>query len=92
MSTSLQIGNILNWIAAGLFAIIGVLNVVLIHPVPGLLYLLFVFVFLPATNTFLKKHFGFTIPPLVKIIAFVMVMWGTLGVADLMELYEASIR
>jgi len=57
--------------------------------VPGLIYLLISLVYLPSTNSLLKKKFGFSIPIAMKIILAVLVLWFTLGVGDLMEMFES---
>ncbi|HEX7017571.1 MAG TPA: hypothetical protein VF209_01530 [Patescibacteria group bacterium] len=69
-----------------LFVIIGVLNAWLVHPVPGIFYLVLSLVYLPITDTMLKKRFGFTIPFAVKMVVGLVILWGTLAVGDLAEI------
>lgn len=84
-----KVGNITCWIFVVVFFVIGILNMILIHPVPGVFYLLLLFIYLPSTNTFLKNKFGFSIPLIVKIIFGLVILWATLAVGDLMEMFES---
>lgn len=80
--------NVLSWVFTIAFAVIGVLNMFLIHPVPGMFYLLLSIVYFPYTNAHLKKRLGFSIPPVVKVIIGFVIIWGTLAVGDLAELFS----
>ena len=62
---------------------IGVLNVILVHLVPGVVFLLLSLVYFPPVNAFLKKRFGFSIPLVARIILGLVAVWFTLGVSDL---------
>jgi len=81
--------NLINWIFFTLFVSIGVLNIIFVHFVPGIIYILISFIYLSFTNTFIKKIFGFSIPIAMKIIIALIVLWFTLGVSDLMEMFES---
>jgi hypothetical protein len=74
------------WIFTVLFFIIGLLNLFLVHPVPGVFYILLSIVYFPKTDIYLKKKLGFTIPVLIKIIFGTVILWGTLAVGDLAEI------
>ncbi len=69
------------------FIAVGLLNLFLVHPVPGVFYLLLSLVYFPQFNMLLKKWFGFSIPLSLKIILGLVVLWGTLAVGDLAEMY-----
>lgn len=86
ISTMSAVFNIVSLILGIVFFITGVLNAALVHPVPGVFYLLLSLVYLPATNTFLKKRFGFSIPLSIKIIVGLVILWATLAVGDLAEI------
>ncbi|MFK2819716.1 hypothetical protein U0L90_06280 [Flavobacteriaceae sp. LMIT009] len=86
MTTTNEKGFIFSWIMGGFFVIIGVLNILLVDVVPGLFYLVLALLLIPITNYWLKKTVGFTIPFSVKVIAFIIIMWATLGVGDLAEI------
>ncbi len=79
--------NVISWIFGLLLVTIGVMNIVLVHPVPGIFYIVVSFLFFPPTNVFLKKKFNFLIPFWLKVVLLFLIMWPTLGVGDLAELY-----
>lgn len=68
------------------FIATGVLNLVLVHPVPGIFYLLLSLLYFPFTDAFLRKKLGFTVPFAAKIMVGLAVFWGTLAVGDLAEI------
>jgi hypothetical protein len=86
-STTSTALNIMNWILSIVFLITGILNLFLVHPVPGIFYIFLSFIYYPATNTILKKRFGFVIPVILKVILGFVVLWGTLAVGDLAEIF-----
>jgi len=81
--------DIISWIFGVGFFIIGVLNIIFVHIVPGSFYILLTFLYIPSTNTYFKKRFGLWIPIAVKIILGLIILWATLGVGDLMEMFES---
>lgn len=90
--------NIISWMFCIGFFIIGILNIFLVHIIPGgiyillsLFYILLSLFYIPSTNNLLKKRLGFSISPVIKIIIGIIVLWGTLAVGDLMELFESRI-
>ena len=83
----LNIWNIGSWLAGITLVVLGILNVLLVHPVLGIVYLLLSFVFFPPVHSILKRKFGFRIPLAVRIILFIVIIWFTLGVGDLAEMY-----
>ncbi|MBT8238685.1 MAG: hypothetical protein HKP38_07265 [Croceitalea sp.] len=80
------------YVLFALFVVLGVLNLFLIHPVPGVFYMLLSLVYLPPLNRYLKAKLKFSIPTAIKLVVAFLVLWGTLGVGDLMELFEAWLR
>ncbi|QHL87631.1 hypothetical protein GU926_09345 [Nibribacter ruber] len=80
--------NLLGWAAGLLLMVIGVLNLFLVHPVPGIAYFLLSLLFFPPANALLKRRFDFSIPVVVKIILFVVIMMFTLGVSDLGDMLD----
>ncbi|HYC83557.1 MAG TPA: hypothetical protein VEB60_03400 [Candidatus Paceibacterota bacterium] len=85
-STSERFLNAISWLFSIIFIVTGVLNLILVHPVPGSFYLLISVFYLPAVNTLLKKKTGFAIPYAARIIFGFLVLWGTLAVGDLAEI------
>lgn len=79
--------NVISWIFGIVFFSIGVLNLFLVHPVPGIFYLLLSFVYSPPANAILKRRFGFSIPLAVKIILGLAIVWATLAVGELAEMF-----
>jgi hypothetical protein len=79
--------NIINWIFGVVFLSIGILNVFLVHLVPGVFYILLSFVYFPPAATILKHKFGIYIPFAVKIIFALIILWATLAVGDLADIY-----
>ena len=88
-SASLQneILKILSYIFGIVFVIIGILNLFLVHPVPGIFYLLLSAIYFPQINGFIKKKIGFEIPNIIKLPLGFVVIWGTLAVGELAEIY-----
>jgi hypothetical protein len=84
MTNKLNLADMLSSIFAIILLVIGVLNIFLVHPVPGLIYLLFAFIYTP----FVKKSFGFSIPGVIKIIMGIAIMMFTLGVSDLGDMID----
>ena len=88
MKEDVRRSHIISWIFGIAVFAIGVLNVFLVHPVPGAVYLLLSFVYFPPANAILKKRFGFSIPLVVKIILGIVIIWFTLGVSDLGDMVD----
>lgn len=77
--------NIISWIFGLIIMSLGILNLIYIHPVPGLVYLLLSLLFFPPLNSQLKKLSGFAIPFAVRILLFLVICWFTMGISDLGE-------
>ena len=70
---------------------IGVLNLWLVHHVPGVFYLILSIFYSPPTNKFFGKKLGFSIPLTVKIVLGLFILWATLAVGELVEILGAKI-
>jgi len=70
-----------------LFIIIGIMNLVLIHIVPGIFYIVVSLFYCPPIGAIGKQRLGFSIPYLIKIIAAFVILWATLAVTDLADMY-----
>ncbi|WP_207435367.1 hypothetical protein [Sabulibacter ruber] len=88
MDKTINISSIFSWVFAFTLFVIGVINVVLIHPVPGIAYFVLAFIYAPPTNQLLQSRFGFSIPLAVKVILFVAIVMFTLGVSDLGDMVD----
>ena len=80
--------NIISWIFGIAVLAVGVLNLFLVHHVPGVVYLLLAFVYFPPANVMLEKRFGFSIPVVVKIILGIFIIMFTLGVSDIGDMID----
>lgn len=67
---------------------IGLANLLLVHPVPGLVFILLSLVYIPSTNIHLKINLNFTISPAIKIILAMVIFWFTLGVSELGDIID----
>lgn len=75
------------WIFGLVILTLGILNLILVHPVPGVAYLLLSLIFFPPINAAFRKNLGLSIPLVFKIILGVVIIWFTLGISDLAEMY-----
>lgn len=82
------ISNVIGWIFCVAVLVVGLLNMFLVHPVPGIVYLLLSLVYFPPTNTFLRKTFGYSIPLVVKLVLALIIVIFTLGVSDLGDMID----
>lgn len=87
MIKTFSIKDILSWFLMILFIIIGVMNIIKVHPVPGIFYILISLFFYPPLDRITKLRFSFIIPYIIKIIIAFVILWVTLAVGDLAELY-----
>ena len=67
---------------------IGVLNLVLVHRVPGVAGLLLSLAYLPPARAALRQRFGISVPLAARILLGLAVVWFTLGVSDLGDLVD----
>jgi hypothetical protein len=57
----------------------------------GVFLLLLSFAYFPQVNHMIRKNFGFSIPPVVKIILAVFIIWVALGVGELFPKVELML-
>lgn len=88
MMTKTNLLNMTSWIVATAVIIVGVLNIALIHIVPGVVYLILSLVYLPPANNFLTRKAGFSIPIVIKGALGVAIFFFTLGVSDLGDMID----
>ncbi len=79
--------NVICFIFGIVFFVIGVLNVFLVDLVPGVLYIILSLIYFPHTDTIFKRKFNFSISYKSKIILGIVILWGTLAVGDLAEMF-----
>ena len=88
MEKRITTSSIISWLFAALVFTTGVANLFLVHPVPGMAYLLLTLVYLPPVDDLLKRKFAFSILPIVKIVLGIMIVMFTLGVSDLGDMID----
>lgn len=81
--------SLILWLFTILFLVLAILNLIFVHPVPAIFYALLCLLYLPAVGFFRASTLKFTIPFWIKITFGLMVLWATLAVGDLMEMFEA---
>jgi len=86
MDTKIITFTISGWLFGLVVLIIGVANLFLVHPTPGIIYLLLSLLYFPPVKEILKEKFGFAIPLAVKIILGIVIIWFTLGISDLADI------
>lgn len=86
MEAKFTFRKIFGWLFTLLIFTLGVMNLVLVHPVPGFAYMLLSLIFLPPLNSFLKERTGWAIPRAVQIVLGIIIIWFTLGISDLAEI------
>lgn len=97
-STSNSIANtspayrLAGWIFGTVVFATGVANLIWVHPVPGVVYLLLSLVYFPPTNAMLKEKTGLSIPMFAKVLLGIAIMMFTLGVSDLGDMIDGLSR
>ena len=81
-------GKLINLFFGTIVFAIGLANLLLVHPVPGVVGLLLSVLYWPWTNGLFQKHFGRPIPLALKVGLGVLVIWFTLGVSDLGDMID----
>ena len=94
MNTSNKIDgwDITCWILGTIVLAIGILNIFLVHPVPGIVCILLSISYLPPVNTILEKSSGIKIPAAIKIVFGILIIWFTLGVSDLGDIIDKWLQ
>ena len=88
MENKISTVNLLSAIFGISVFVIGFLNLFLVHPIPGITFIILSLLFFPGTNVFLRNNFSFTIPLILKIILFIVIIMFTLGVSDLGDMID----
>ena len=92
MQAKLSTATIVSYILGAIVFLIGLMNLILVHPVPGIVFLLLSFLFFPGINDLLKSKLNVSIPFYVKIVLGILVIWFTLGVSDLGDMIDQLFR
>jgi hypothetical protein len=81
----------ISWLLGLVVLAIGIANLLLVHPVPGIVFILLSLLFFPPVNAVLRQRAGFSIPIAVKIILGIVIIWFTLGVSDLGDMIDGVV-
>ncbi len=87
MQKDTRFSNVVLWALGILFIVLGFLNAFLVHIIPGIFYIVLSLLYFPPLSVFFRDRVNITIPYLVKVVLALFVLWGTLAVGDLAELY-----
>lgn len=82
-----NLSAVVGWVFFAIVLSLGIFNILLVHPVPGIVYLLLSLIFLPPLNNLLGSRLRISVSPAIKIILGIVIVWFTLGISDLAELY-----
>ena len=88
MNNRPTVWSISGWIFGMVVLTVGILNMFLVHVVPGVGYLLLSFIYFPPSNAYIRKKLGFSIPLIIKIILAIFIIMFTLGVSDLGDMID----
>jgi hypothetical protein len=92
METESKKWNVTNWIIGIIFLLLGILNLIFVHPVPGLFYFIISCIYLPPFSAYAREKSGWIIPNAIKIILALFILWASLAVGDLMEMFESWLH
>lgn len=84
----IDISPLFSWLLGLVIFTIGMLNLLLVHPVPGVVFLSLSLLYFPPADSFFIKIFGFPIPLWAKAILGFIIIWFTLGVSDLGDMLD----
>ncbi|MCD6018216.1 MAG: hypothetical protein K0S53_1337 [Bacteroidetes bacterium] len=88
MKNKLHILNVLGWVFGLSVFVVGVLNLILVHPIPALIYVVLSFIYFPPTGKLIRKKYDLLIPSWMKIILAIVIVMFTLGVSDLGDIID----
>ena len=88
MNINLTSNDIFSGIFAIVLIVIGTLNIFLVHPVPGIIYILLSFLYTPQANALLWQRLGSLVPLIVKILLGIVIIMFTFGVSDLGDMID----
>lgn len=77
-----------SWFVGLVVFTIGLLNLLLVHPVPGLFFLLLSLLYFPPADKISARLFGFPVPLAAKLVLALVIVWFTLGVSDLGDMLD----
>ncbi len=88
MEDTLTATRVFGWFFGITVLTIGIVNLILIHPIPGLIYVLLSLVYFPPATTLFETKLGVRIPLVLKIMIAIVIIMFTLGVSDLGDMID----
>ncbi|MBK0402538.1 hypothetical protein I5M27_06045 [Adhaeribacter sp. BT258] len=84
----IDLSPLFSWLIGLVVFTIGVSNLLLVHPVPGIVFLLLSALYFPPADALSMKIFGRPVPMVFKVILGFVIIWFTLGVSDLGDIID----
>ena len=91
MNAKSKTWDTLFWVIAIVFLLLGILNAIYIHHIPAIFYMLISFFYMPPLARLAKEKIGFGIPRIIKLLFALFILWATLAIGELMELFESYL-
>jgi hypothetical protein len=88
MSTNIKLSVAVTLLLGSIILMIGILNLFIVHPVPGLVFIILSFFYFPPADKLLKAKFGLLLPFTLKVVLAIIAIWFTLGVSDLGDMMD----
>ena len=86
METSLTFGRLSGYLMGLVLVAVGIGNLLYVHPVPGIAFLLFSTLYFPPLTNRLALIVGVRAAWVLKTILWFVLVWFTLGISDLGEI------
>ena len=84
------IAPVAGWLFGMIVFLIGFLNLLFVHVVPGNVFMLVSFLYFPPPGAYFRQRFGFVIPVAIKIALGLVIIWFTLGISDLGDMIDGN--
>ena len=88
MSSFVKTSKIFGWLFGTAVFVTGILNMAMVHVVPGIVYLILSLIYFPPSSAVLTKTFGFPVPLILKVVLAIIIFMFTLGVSDLGDIID----
>lgn len=86
MNTKSFSGDLLGWLFGIAFSLVGLINVGWGNdPFFGVFVFLLSLIFYPPVNAVVRRIFGFSIHPAIKVVVALFIAWSSLGVGELFD-------
>ncbi len=93
MKTTVTNGwDMTGWIFGAIILAIGITNVFLVHPVPGIVCILLSLLYLPSAHAIIGGSINRGTFMVLKLIIGILIIWFTLGVSDLGDMFDKWLQ